>query len=113
VQIRLTNFELLQKIKELEMLRQNAYDDANRLQREIQRLVPHASNCVTLQRLFSQNREKFLRLRIAQQASQCYWERLESSYYQQTAQIFSLQDSINDLGVQLKRAKTQRQGNPV
>lgn len=110
VQIRLTNFEITQKMQEIERMRLIAVDEARRMQREVQRLVPHASLSVTLRRNLQETQDKLLRFRLAQQAAQKTWGKIENNHIILKMDNTALQKKIQTLTDELKHTKLILQG---
>lgn len=107
VQIRLTNFELLQKLKQLETARLQAQEESKRLERELQRLLPSALEVTRLHKTLDAVQLKYSRLQLAHRVAAAVWRRSVEHHCQSQSQQCASQASHEELTLQHQAQQLQ------
>lgn len=100
VQIRLTNFELLQKLKQLETARLQAQEESKRMERELQRLLPSALELTRLQKALDASQAQYRRLQLAHRAAAVVWSQSAEQHRRSQSQQCASQATHKELMLQ-------------
>ena len=107
VQIRLTNFELLQKLKQLETARIQAQEESKRMERELQRLLPSALEVTRLQKALDASQAQHRRLQLAHRAAAVVWSRSAEQHRRSQSQQCASQATHDELALQYQEQQLQ------